>query len=155
LTANQVLATPDGSTGVVGLRALVAADIPNLAESKITNLVSDLALKAPLASPTFTGVPLAPTASQNNNSTQLATTAYTDLAVSNAIAGVNPAVAVQAATTAAGDTSGLTYLNGVGGIGATLTGSINTAITFDGYTFTAVGQRGLVKNDTQSPSGAF
>jgi hypothetical protein len=32
---------------------------------------------------------------------------------------------------------------------------VNTALTVDGYTFTAVGQRLLVKNDTQSPSGAF
>lgn len=39
---------------------------------------TDLALKANLASPTFTGVPAAPTASQGNNSTQLATTAYVD-----------------------------------------------------------------------------
>jgi hypothetical protein len=34
--------------------------------------------RAPLASPTFTGTPAAPTASQGNNSTQLATTAYAD-----------------------------------------------------------------------------
>jgi hypothetical protein len=33
---------------------------------------------APLASPTFTGTPAAPTATQGNNSTQLATTAYVD-----------------------------------------------------------------------------
>jgi hypothetical protein len=45
-TANQFLATPDGSTGAVGLRALVAADIPALPESKITNLTTDLAAKA-------------------------------------------------------------------------------------------------------------
>ncbi len=108
------------------------------------------------ASPTLTGVPLAPTASQGTSNTQIATTAYTDTAVSNAIAGVNPAVAVQAATTAAGDTSGFTYNNGVSGVGATLTGpTANVAVTIDGYTFTAVGQRLLVKNDTQSPSGAF
>jgi hypothetical protein len=35
-TANQFLATPDGSTGAVGLRSIVAADIPNLDASKIT-----------------------------------------------------------------------------------------------------------------------
>lgn len=75
--------------------------------------------------------------------------------VDNVAAGINPAVAVQAATTAAGDTSGLTYNNGVSGIGATFTGAVNTALTIDGYTFTAVGQRLLVKNDTQAPSGAF
>jgi hypothetical protein len=34
--------------------------------------------RAPLASPTFTGVPAAPTAAANNNSTQIATTAYVD-----------------------------------------------------------------------------
>lgn len=49
-TANRFLATPDGSTGAVSLRAIVAADIPSLAESKITNLTTDLAAKGSLAS---------------------------------------------------------------------------------------------------------
>lgn len=41
LTANQVLATPDGSTGVVGLRALVSADLPTVGVAKGgTNLTS-------------------------------------------------------------------------------------------------------------------
>lgn len=35
-----------------------------------------IALKAPLASPTFTGTPAAPTAAQGTNTTQLATTAF-------------------------------------------------------------------------------
>lgn len=85
------------------------------------------------------------------NAADAATKAYVD----NVAAGLNPAVAVQAATTAAGDTSGFTYNNGASGIGATLTGAVNTAFTVDGFTFTALGQRVLVKNDTQSPSGAF
>ncbi len=75
--------------------------------------------------------------------------------VDNAVAGVNPAVAVQAATTQASDTSSLTYSNGASGIGATFTGSINTPITIDGVSLNALGKRLLVKNDTQSPSGAF
>jgi hypothetical protein len=99
--------------------------------------------------------PVVGTQSQSDNSTKAASTAYVDTAISNAVSGVNPAVAVQAATTAASDTSGLTYNNGVSGVGATFTGVANTALTVDGYTFTAVGQRLLVKNDTQSPSGAF
>ena len=37
LTANYVLASPDGMTGKVTLRALVAADIPNLSATKITS----------------------------------------------------------------------------------------------------------------------
>jgi hypothetical protein len=108
------------------------------------------------SSPTLIGNPVAPTQASSDNSTRLATTAYVTTGIANAIAGVNPAVAVQAATTAAGDTSGFTYSNGVSGIGATLTGpTANVAVTVDGYTFTALGQRLLVKNDTQSPSGAF
>lgn len=55
-TANLVWSGPSsGSAAAPTFRSLVAADIPSLAESKITNLVSDLAAKAPLASPTFSG----------------------------------------------------------------------------------------------------
>jgi hypothetical protein len=88
-------------------------------------------------------------------SARVPSTQFVATAIQNAIAGVNPAVAVQACTTAAGDTSGFTYNNGVAGVGAFFTGAVNTAITIDGFTFTALGQRLLVKNDTQSPSGAF
>ena len=103
----------------------------------------------------LTGVPTAPTAAAGDNTTQIATDAFVTTAVNNAISGVNPAVAVQAATTQASDTSGLTYNNGVSGVGATLTGTINTPITIDGVALNTLGQRLLVKNDTQSPSGAF
>lgn len=41
-----------------------------------SNLVSQLAAKAPLASPNLTGTPTAPTASAATNSTQIATTAF-------------------------------------------------------------------------------
>lgn len=47
-----------------------------LPQSGVASLTTDLALKAPLASPTFTGVPLAPTAAVDTNTTQLATTAF-------------------------------------------------------------------------------
>ena len=101
------------------------------------------------------GAPTTTTPSVGDNSTKIPTTAFVTTAVANAISGVNPAIAVQAATTTAGNTSAYTYNNGVSGVGATLTGVANTALTVDGFTFTAVGQRILVKNDTQSPSGAF
>jgi hypothetical protein len=44
--------------------------------------------RAPLASPTFTGVPAAPTASPGTNTTQLASTAFVTAAVSAGTAGV-------------------------------------------------------------------
>lgn len=104
-------------------------------------------------SPTLTS-PVVGTQTQGDASTKAASTSYVDTAVSNAISGVNPAVAVQAATTAAGNTSGFTYTH-VAGIGDFFTGSVNTAVTIDGFTFTALGQRLLIKDDTQNPSGAF
>jgi hypothetical protein len=76
--------------------AIVDADVSAISESKVTNLTSDLAAKAPTASPTFTGTVTLPsglvlpasvsiptsavavTQSANNNSTAVATTAYAD-----------------------------------------------------------------------------
>ena len=47
-----------------------------VAQSQVTGLAADLAGKAPLASPTLTGVPTAPTAPPGTDSTQVATTAF-------------------------------------------------------------------------------
>jgi hypothetical protein len=51
------------------------ASLP-IAQSDVTNLVTDLAAKAPLASPTFTGDPRAPTPLAADNDTSIATTAF-------------------------------------------------------------------------------
>lgn len=59
----------------------ISGSLP-IAESDVTNLVTDLAAKAPLASPTFTGTPSLPTGttastqSAADSSTKLATTAF-------------------------------------------------------------------------------
>ena len=47
-----------------------------ITESQVTNLTTDLAAKAPLASPALTGTPTAPTATAGTNTTQIATTAF-------------------------------------------------------------------------------
>jgi hypothetical protein len=52
-----------------------------------SKLQSFLAVKAPLASPTFTGTPTAPTAAPGTNTTQLANTAFVKIAIDNVIAG--------------------------------------------------------------------
>jgi hypothetical protein len=69
------------ATGTAGqyLRSGGASADPafaSIAESEVTSLVSDLALKAPLASPALTGTPTAPTAAGGTNTTQIATTAF-------------------------------------------------------------------------------
>jgi hypothetical protein len=51
---------------------------------------TDLSAYAPLASPTFTGVPLAPTAAPGTNTTQIATTAFVAAAVSTGVGAYLP-----------------------------------------------------------------
>ncbi len=82
----------DGTTGKLIKRATGTGflhvtsgvlDTPSaaLAQSDITSLVSDLALKAPLVSPALTSVPTAPTAAAGTNTTQLSTCAFVHDAV--------------------------------------------------------------------------
>lgn len=59
----------------------ISAEISR-ATSKEDELISELNLKAPLVSPAFTGIPIAPTASANTNTTQIATTAFVQGSVS-------------------------------------------------------------------------
>ncbi len=89
------------------------------------------------------------------NNTLYPTTQAVENEINNKIAAFNPAIECFAATTSASDTSGFTYNNGVSGVGATFTGTANTPVTIDGQTFTILGQKLFVKDDTQSPSGAF
>lgn len=78
----------------------IATSINNDAQfAKTVN--NALALKAPLASPTLTGTPTAPTAASGTNTTQLATTAFVQTAVSPlaTTAYVNSSIAPKADTT--------------------------------------------------------
>lgn len=78
----------------------IATSINNDAQFA-TTVNNALALKAPLASPTLTGTPTAPTAASGTNTTQLATTAFVQTAVSPlaTTAYVNSSIAPKADTT--------------------------------------------------------
>lgn len=130
----------DQGSGNDPLFQSISGDI-SITNTGATSIISSVAL---------TGNPTAITQAAGDNSTRIATDAFVTTAINNAIAGVNPAVAVYAASTASGDTGSLTYNNGVSGIGATFTGTNNTALTFDGQTLTSLNQRVLIKNDQQS-----
>jgi hypothetical protein len=120
---------------------------PTLSESDITNLTSDLALKAPLASPGLTGTPTAPTQSAGDNTTAIATDAFVTTAVNAAVQGLSIKQSVQEATAAGLPTN--TYLSGV--ITITATGTL----TIDGQTV-ALNDRILVKNEvTQANNGIY
>jgi hypothetical protein len=98
-------------------------------------------------SPTLTGTPAAPTQTAGDNTTALATDAFVTTAVANAVAGVNPAVAVLAASTA---TLTGTYVQVGGGIGDTFTITATGAFTLDGVAINTIGQRVLLKNQTSA-----
>lgn len=77
----------------------------SIAESDVTNLSTDLAAKAPLASPTFTGTPVAPTASTGTNTTQVATTAFANAAATAAANALPNAFTGWQSVTASGTTA--------------------------------------------------
>lgn len=66
----------DGTVTIGGTASDPTVAVNAIAESQVTSLVSDLAAKAPLASPTLTGDPKAPTPAPGDNDTSIATTAF-------------------------------------------------------------------------------
>ena len=66
----------------------VSVDEVNYLDGLKSNAQGQIDLLAPKASPEFTGVPVAPTASAGTNTTQVATTAFVIDAVATGVAGV-------------------------------------------------------------------
>jgi hypothetical protein len=120
----------DGSAGLYcwfngsytddGVNTIVPSAAAGIGAWKLATMVNT----APLASPTFTGVPAAPTAAAGTNTTQLATTAYVlaSYAAPPAIGGTTPAAAAFTTLSA----SGLLTVSSTAGIkGTTLADSAN------------------------------
>jgi len=79
-----VAGAPDALNTINEL-ALAIGNDPNFA----TTIATALASKAPLASPTFTGMPTAPTQPQGDNSQRLATTAFVTALVAQVAQGIS------------------------------------------------------------------
>ena len=84
--ADSTVPGPPGTTDWNGITNKPATFPPTLpiAQSGVTNLTTDLAAKAPLASPALTGAPTAPTAAPGTATTQIASTAFVGAAVAAA-----------------------------------------------------------------------
>lgn len=95
-------------------KTTIDSALSNSSTNPVQNKVIDaaLALKAPIASPTLTGVPKAPTAAAGTDSTQIATTAFVKTAVANAIAGVTSISYTVVASLPASGENGVIYLVG-------------------------------------------
>jgi hypothetical protein len=96
-TKSTNFATKDALTSGNPLKIVKGTEI----NTEFDNIQTAIATKADLASPTFTGTPLAPTASAGTSTTQLATTAFVQAAIAllypvgsiytNATVSTNPA----------------------------------------------------------------
>ena len=82
LTASRALIS--NSSGKVAVSDVTSTELGYL-DGVTSNIQTQLDTKAPLASPTLTGAPKAPTATAGTNSTQIATTAFVQTAVSNLV----------------------------------------------------------------------
>jgi hypothetical protein len=84
LTPSRVLIS--NTDGKVAVSTLTDTQLSYL-NGVTSDIQNQINVKAPLESPTFTGTPLAPTATAGDSSTQLATTAFVTTAVDNLVGG--------------------------------------------------------------------
>jgi hypothetical protein len=146
------------------IRATAAEDnLSNALDDEIARAIAAEALKAPTASPTFTGVPAAPTAAYGTDSTQLASTAFVQDVISAGLAQTPQALsgagavsvttlateltstdAAQALTLADGSPGQIKAIfHGVDGGSMVLTPTTKTGFTT--ITFTAAGESALLQ----------
>ncbi len=88
-----------------GVSSSTIATLPSRVNSNtlsITANTAELLLKAPIASPTFTGVPSAPTPATNDNSTKIATTEFVKASIVAANAGLSSIGSIAATSNAKG-----------------------------------------------------
>jgi hypothetical protein len=159
---------------LTGVPATFPPSAHNHAQGDITNLVADLAAKAALASPVFTGDPKAPTPAPADNDTSIATTAFVAAAIAAALASI-PSAPIPVGTTmlflqAAAPTGWTKYtgwndmalrvVNGSGGGTGGVSGfsSVFGKTTTDGFTLTnsymGVASVGITTSSGNSPIGA-
>ena len=97
---------------------------------------------------------MATTQSQGDATANVATDPYVNTAITNALAGTNPAVAVLAASTGSNITG--TYTQVGGGVGDTFTVTATGAFSLDGIAINTIGQRVLFKDQsTASQNGVY
>ena len=169
-TFTGTVTLPNGtvSTAMVADSAITSAKIADgtivdadinataaIAQSKISGLTSDLADKAPLASPALTGVPTAPTAAANTNTTQIATTAFAKAEADAAeAAAIAYADALTTSDVAEGTAQYFTDARAKSSAAALLTGATlsNITITGTGAGLTITAEDGIAGKTTSDLS---
>ena len=143
-TGSNLSATGGASQVLKQVSSGAAITVAQLAASDLSNGTTGSGGVVLATAPTMSN-PVVGTQTAGDNTTKGASTAFVTTAINNALAGVNPAVAVQVATTA--NVTNLAYSNGVSGVGATLTQTVAAVVVVDGYTL-LLNDRILFKNQT-------
>jgi hypothetical protein len=153
--ANRFLATPDGAAGALGLRALVAADVPKtLDHTWVTDFDAQVRtsrldqLAVPTANVALGGMRITG-AGDPVNPQDYVTRNYAD----QAIQGLQTKPTATVATTAA--LPAYTYANGTAGVGATITFTATGVVPVDGHNL-GLNELVLVKDEaTGSRHGLY
>jgi hypothetical protein len=150
---------PPGTAGIQGPQGppgVVSATAPLSYNSGTQNISIDLSAYAPLASPTFTGDPKAPTPATADNDTSIATTAYvqaqgylTSVAGAAAYQPLDPDLTALAALTG----TNVIYYRSAANTWAAVT--IGANLTFSGGTLAATGGGGNVSNSGTPTAGQY
>jgi hypothetical protein len=127
-TAAELVLTNSVNANTNSITANTNSIVANTAS--ITSNTNDLILKAPIESPSFTGIPTAPTAAAGTNTTQLATTAFVSTVLGNTITPDADATikGKLKLTNDLGGTADLPTVNSVGGVSSTTIATLPTLI---------------------------
>jgi hypothetical protein len=150
-TGISASATPDATSTTKGKIKLTndlggTADQPTVnsiggvSSSTISNLPIDIALRATIASPSFTGTPTAPTAAPGTSTNQIATTAYVASVVGGSAtpdADATTKGKIQL-TNDLGGTAAAPIVNSVGGVSASIITSLPTSIAANTSSITSL-----------------
>jgi len=100
LASPSLTGVPLTTTQSTGTRAATGASTQiansNYVRAVASEIYTTVDLKSPIASPAFTGIPTAPTATAGTNTTQLSTTAFVTTAINNFSTTVTNALALKA-----------------------------------------------------------
>ena len=113
LTESRVLISD--SSGKISVSNITPTELEHL-DNISSNIQTQLNLKSTLASPTFTGIPTAPTANSGTNTTQIATTAFVKSAIDTNTEGLHILEACRLATVSAIDNINTANISRIDGI---------------------------------------